>query len=213
MRDAMPCMGSVLRSGAAAITLLLAACANQGTAPASGTSALPSGGPRSGGVAPAAPPGQAAAQTPGSAQGPAPVEPQSIAAEQRWLRALFNGTPVTVEDEWSGALRVEVPLVHSFDDNSAMPKRPLKAVLDKVSQSLLRQLPMQVQVGTPGPAAKERFAALRKHLNANGVAMPRIVAIADEPAGTVLLRIAAPAAEEPRGGGLTPGLVRAKRAP
>jgi hypothetical protein len=122
----------------------------------------------------------------------APTQGESpLAAEQRWLRALFQGTPVMIDNEFDGSLRIEVPLAYSFDPSSPAPKAPLKAVIDRVSQTLLRQSQMQVQVASGGPGARERSAAVRSQLNAKGVALPRIVALTTEPANVVLLRVSA----------------------
>ena len=115
---------------------------------------------------PAAPPASAAAPTP---------KPSPLAAEQRWLEQLFEGTPVRISSEADGqALQVLVPVAFSFDAESTKPKPALQAVLDKVSQSLKRQPNSRLRVSAPGPAA--RALAARQHLLSRGVAAHRVEA-------------------------------------
>lgn len=132
--------------------------------------------------APAAPP-VAAAPAPHvepkpvapAASAPAPKPPSPLAAEQRWLEQLFEGTPVRISSESDGnALQVLVPVAFSFDGESTKPKPALQAVLDKVSQSLKRQPNSRLRVSAPGPAA--RALAARQHLLSRGVAAHRVEA-------------------------------------
>lgn len=148
---------------ATAATLVLAGCA---------------GTPSKGGSRPAT----AAATGPVMPSGP-------LAGEARWLQSLFNGTPVQVVPEPEGALRLEVPMSYAFDGESAVPKPPLKAVLDKVALSLYRQPTARVHLGPPGPAARERLAALRSYLGTKGVTPQRMLAAAPAQADQLLLRL------------------------
>lgn len=103
------------------------------------------------------------------------------------MKQLFEGTPVAIVAEDDGAMRVDVPLTFSFDANSNAPKPPLRAVLDKVAQTLARQPSAKVQVGTPGPAA--RAAAMRSYLAHRGVIGLRVVALNPLPGDAVTLRV------------------------
>lgn len=152
---------------------LLAGCATPSGAPPTGTPAA--------GVPPA---GTAPAPEPLRPGQPAPT---ALAAEVRWMQALFDGTPVQIVAEADGAMRVDVPMVHAFDDKSAAPKPPLRAVMDKVATSMGRQASSKVQIATPGPAA--RSAAMRSYLATRGVIALR-VAVAPQPAAEwVTLRV------------------------
>lgn len=116
---------------------------------------------------------------------PAAPKPSPLAAEQRWLTQLFEGTPVIISGDSDGALRLAVPLEHSFETSSNVPKPALKAVLDKVGQSLKRQPTSRLAIRAPG---RERAQAARAHLLGRGVAKYRVTA---EPAGAegVVLRL------------------------
>jgi len=127
---------------------------------------------------PAAP----AASTPAPAEPPPrPGQPPPgvLAAEVNWMRQLFEGTPVAVVAEDDGAMRVDVPLTYAFDDKSSAPKAPLRAVMDKVAQSMARQASAKVHVATPGPAA--RSAAMRSYLMGRGVVSLRVVVLTPPP--------------------------------
>ena len=45
---------------------------------------------------------------------PAPP-PSPLESEVRWMRQLFDGTPVAIDTERDGAMRVEVPMQYAFD--------------------------------------------------------------------------------------------------
>lgn len=151
-----------------ALLALLAGCATPTVAPPTGTPSVDTT------PAPEPPrPGQPA--------------PTALAAEVRWMQALFHGTPVQIAAEPDGALRVDVPMVHAFDEQSATPKPPLRAVMDKVATTMGRQASSKVHIATPGPAA--RSAAMRDYMATRGVIALR-VAVAAPPAGEwVTLRV------------------------
>ncbi len=110
-----------------------------------------------------------------SAASPSPrpsTPPGPLQAEARWLNELFAGTPVAVTEEGGGSILVVVPMRHAFE--SEQPKRPLLAVLDKLSQSLRRQPAARLQTGAPGPAAPVRLATLRNLLAERGVGSWRV---------------------------------------
>ncbi|HSI60449.1 MAG TPA: hypothetical protein VLA16_23025, partial [Ideonella sp.] len=148
------------------------------------------------GSAPGAPPAQLPPSavskpvTPPAGVPAAPVAPSPLVAESRWLRDLFSGTPVAVGDETDGAVLVTVPMTYSFDaTGAAAPKPPLKAVLDKVSQSLLRQPNARVQLGAPEPGASQRTAAMRAQLLGKGVVTTRTVLVTTDDSNSVVLRL------------------------
>lgn len=165
-----------------------------------GCAALPppaAGGPPAAGAAPP-PAARAAPSSPSSSAAPRVAEPPprptvapELAAEQRWLEALFDGTPVQVA-AWAppppvaavgpkaparppapgtALLRVEVPLRYAFDEGRDEPARPLAAVLDRVAQSLARQPRARAQVAAP---SAQRAAAVQRHLGTKGIAPWRV---------------------------------------
>lgn len=173
------------------LPLILAAIVLAGCATAPGT---PSGG--------AWPP-----VNPGAVDGLVPPDGAAadalLAGEQQWMQQLFNGTPVDVQADTGGAVRVEVPLAYAFDDGQSKPKPPMLAVLDKVTQSMLRQPRTTLQLAPPGPAARERLAALRSYLISKGLAPTRLLPTAPREADKVLLRLLPPAqaaSSEPNSG-------------
>lgn len=154
-----------------ALLALLAGCATPSVAPP--TVAPSAGTPPAGSAPEPLRPGQPA--------------PTVLAAEARWMQALFDGTPVQIATEPDGAMRVDVPMIHAFDDKSATPKPPLRAVMDKVATTMGRQASSKVQIATPGPAA--RSAAMRSYMGTRGVIAVR-VGVAAPPAGEwVTLRV------------------------
>jgi hypothetical protein len=155
------------------LVLLVAGCASRAPVPA----------PRSA----HAPAMQAEARP--EAPPPAPVpKPSPLASEQRWLSQWFEGTPVGIQSEADGSLQVTVPTVHSFDGKSTAPKPALKAVLDKVGQSLKRKPTTRLAIAAPGQAGSARAQAARQHLVARGVPRHRVTA-APTDADKVVLRI------------------------
>jgi outer membrane protein OmpA-like peptidoglycan-associated protein len=158
---------------ATALVLLLAGCASQAPAPAPNRSAQA---------------GSAASRA--EARTPAAPKPSPLAAEQRWLSQLFDGTPVTISSGTDGSVQLMVPIVHSFDGRSATPKPALKAVLDKLGQSLKRQPTSRLQIAAPG---RERAQAARQHLLTRGVATHRVSAAPADASAVVLRLSMAPA--------------------
>lgn len=148
---------------------LLAACGTAPTKPVTGS--MP---------APAAP-----TDLPPPRPGQPP--PNVLAAEVSWMKQLFEGTPVAIATEDDGAMRVDVPLTFSFDDKSTAPKPPLRAVMDKVAQTLARQPSAKVHVGTPGPTG--RTTAMRNYLMGRGVVSLRVVVLNPPPGDGVTLRV------------------------
>lgn len=104
-----------------------------------------------------------------------PPEPM-LAQEARWLRDWFDGTPVQVSTPADGSLQVWVPQPHAFfEPAQADPLKPgLKAVLDRVAQSLQRQPRSRLEVQAATPTV--RAEAVRQHLSARGVSAARVSA-------------------------------------
>jgi hypothetical protein len=134
-------------------------------------------------VVPPSPTPSAPAEAPRPGQAP----PNVLAAEVTWMRQLFDGTPVAIASEPDGSMRVDVPLVFSFDDKSSAPKPPLRAVMDKVAQSMARQASTKLQLATPGPVA--RGAAMRSYLQGRGVIGLRVAVLAPTAGEAVMLRV------------------------
>jgi hypothetical protein len=141
------------------------------------------------GTTPSVPTPAPTASTPPPERPRAPGQPPPtvLAAEVQWMKQLFEGTPVVITAETDGAMRVDVPMPYAFDDKSPAPKPPLKAVMDKLAQSLARQASAKVQVATPGPAT--RSAAMRTYLIGRGVTSLRVVVLASAPSEAVTLRV------------------------
>lgn len=121
-----------------------------------------------------------------------------LAAEARWLGELFDGTPVKVTGERDGSVQLVVPMQYAFDapvaKGTAVPKPPLQAVLDKLSQSLKRQPAAKLQASPPaGGASADRLSAIRNHLAGRGVPAWRVAAAGSAPdAQHLLLRLVPP---------------------
>jgi len=132
----------------------------------------------------------ASPQAPGTASpgvAPAPVPTVSLPAEQRRLADLFRGTPVVIEMQADGSMRVAVPLKFSFDKGRAAVKPPLAKVLDYVVPSLKGQN-MRARVAAPcdtpkGSAtlAQERASSTRDYLVAKGIPMTHFASLAPSP--------------------------------
>ncbi|MFN0183494.1 MAG: hypothetical protein ACKVQR_06705 [Aquabacterium sp.] len=91
-----------------------------------------------------------------------------MAMERQWLARQFADTPVGIGGD-DRLLRVTVPLRHAFDEASTDPRPALRAVLDRLAQSMRRQPGTRLQAAVPGPGAAERLATLRVHLQLQGV--------------------------------------------
>lgn len=114
-----------------------------------------------------------------------------LAAEQRWLGSLFRGTPVRVLSDEGGALRVDVPLAHSFEVGGDQPKPPLQAVMQRLALSMQRQPTTRLAVAAPaGPRAEARQAAMREQLVMMGLPMHRVSAAGVAGDDMVSLRLA-----------------------
>ena len=140
----------------------LAACGTKPTAPSS---------------SPAGPGAPTSPSTPGT---PVPEPPRpTLAAEQKRLAALFEGTPVVFAMQQDGSLRVEVPLRFSFDPGSSTVKPPLAAVLDRIATSQ-RRGSSRVLVVAPGDKrgkgitlGNDRAGSTRDYLVGHGIAATR----------------------------------------
>ena len=140
----------------------LAACGTKPTAPSS---------------SPAGPGAPTSPSTPGT---PVPEPPRpTLAAEQKRLAALFEGTPVVFTMQHDGSLRVEVPLRFSFDPGSSTVKPPLAAVLDRLATSQ-RRGSSRVLVVAPGDKrgkgitlGNDRAGSTRDYLVGHGIAATR----------------------------------------
>ena len=142
------------------LVLLMAGCANR----------APVQAPPRGEQAPTTP-AEGRAEAPATPTAP---KPSPLASEQRWLSQWFEGTPVAIQSDADGAVQLTVPTVHSFDAKSTAPKPALKAVLDKVGQSLKRKPRSRLAIAAPGQAGSARAQAARQHLVARGVPRHRV---------------------------------------
>ena len=194
----------VLSVGATGLTgLVLTGCSSMpesspsSRVPASGAMGRPGSLPPDG-----ASPLPGTAPMPASAVEPTSREQQALSTERQWLQAWFKDTPVRIGEELGG-LVVEVPIEFAFDKGRSEPKPPLLAVLDKVSQSLLRQ--PQARLGlvaapddgnavTTTALATQRAAQVRRYLISRGVVASRLGPPAGTSAAALQLRmeIAAP---------------------
>jgi outer membrane protein OmpA-like peptidoglycan-associated protein len=184
------------RIGLAALALSIAACSTTG--PTSGT---PSG------ATPGAPAGTSPGDAPAGAK-PAPGQPapalSPMQTEQRFLEDWFRNTPVVIATQGPTTLQVDVPLVNSFDAGKADIKPALGAVLERVAESLRRQIGARITLAAPADAAgpptlaQARAQRVRDHLVARRIAAPRITL--GDPArvgGPVQMRLVIPPAAFP----------------
>ncbi|NUZ06549.1 hypothetical protein [Piscinibacter koreensis] len=128
----------------------------------------------------------------------APVE-SALAIEQRRLADLFRGTPVVFQMQPDGALRIDVPLRHSFATGSAVVRPALGAVLDRVAASqrdrastLTVTAPRDEADKTPR-LASSRTVSIRSYLVGRGLTIPRVIAKPDPLVNTVTLVVRDPA--------------------
>lgn len=155
-----------------------------------------------GGVSPTTPVEPPLVTPPGGVPPAAGIQPgqaMPLATEQRWFEEWFRGTPVVIAVQSNSVLQVDVPLANSFDAGKTDIKPALAAVLERVSESLRRQVGARITVSTPGDAggaatlAQARAAKVREHLVARRIAMPRIsIAEGSRTGGPVQLRLAIP---------------------
>lgn len=170
--------------------VLAGACATTGSAPA------PTG------QAPVSP---GSAAPPGEPPRPAPAPLPPLATEQRFLEDWFRGTPVVIATQGTQNLNVEVPLAFSFDTGKADIKPALAAVLERVAESLRRQVGARVTIAAPtdsggaGALAQQRAQRVREHLVTRRIAAPRIALAEGSPrsGGPVQLRLVIPPAAFP----------------
>lgn len=133
---------------------------------------------------------------------PRPGERPSLAAEQRRLSALFDGTPVVFAMQGDGSLRTDVPLRFSFDAGASVVKPPLAKVLDTLAASQ-RQAGSRLLVVAPadkrsGPRlAAERAASARDYLVGRGLAATRFT-VSGAAAEPELVRIVVSDSGSPR---------------
>lgn len=158
----------------------LAGCASKST-PVTGTApASPGPAPKS--AAPGAP------AAPGGASAASPVPPRvALAAEQKRLAELFQGTPVVFSMQADGSLKVDVPLGFCFDRGAFVVKPPLAAVLDRLARSQ-RGDTTKLRVTASGDTAasspnlaRDRAASTRDYMVARGVLAARVVLASGTP--------------------------------
>ena len=137
---------------------------------------------------------------PGGVATPAPAPKQTLASEQRRLAELFRGTPVVVETQREGSLRIQVPLEFAFDKGRAVVKPPLAKVLDLVARSQ-RAEPTRFAVSAPtDPQSKavllatERANSTRDYLVARGLMPTRFTVTALPSGDSVVIVITEPPA-------------------
>ena len=121
------------------------------------------------------------ASAPSTAPEAAPRQP-TLAAAQRRLAALFDGTPVAFTMQPDGSLRATVPRRYAFDAGAIKVKPPLAAVLDRLAKS---QAPTasRLRVRTPpdperrgADLARDRALSVRDYLMGRGIALTRLQA-------------------------------------
>jgi outer membrane protein OmpA-like peptidoglycan-associated protein len=184
------------RIGLATVALLIGACSTTGSAPY--------GGP----IEPPAVPGGPATTPPPAAPGAPPAPAATpLVTEQRYFEEWFRGTPVVIAAQPQGAqptLQLDVPLAHSFEAGKADIKPALAAVLERVAESLRRQVGARISVAAPadpgGQAglAQHRAERVREHLVSRRIAAPRIALGGAGRAGAPLqLRMTIPSAAFP----------------
>lgn len=180
---------------AASLALLIGACSTTPTSP--GVYSGPVEPPAVGG-----PPGSAASPGAAPAAPAAPVTP--LATEQRFFEEWFRGTPVVIAARPDSMLQLDVPLANSFDAGKADIKPALAAVLERVAESMKRQIGARVAVAAPPDAggaaalAQQRAERVREHLVSRRIAAPRIVVAHGARAGAALqLRMTIPPAAFP----------------
>lgn len=164
-------------------------------------------GTRGGTVPGSTTPGASDPWSTGGSQGTVPATPatpgasDALVAERRYLNEWFAGTPVVIEIDRDGALRVEVPLQFAFDARQTKPKPALQKVLDRVGTSLRRVPTARVHLlAPPDPSAPtdgvlvdKRLKAVREEVVSRGVNAIRIGSTSPSSNGNVHIRMVMPA--------------------
>lgn len=177
-----------------ALALAVGGCASQSSSPtrpqAPVTQAGPAATPSAGG-APTSP-------ALGADGKPAPAS-STLAAERKYLQDWFGGTPVTIDLDRDGVLRVEVPLQNAFDAQQHKPKPALAKVLEHVATSLRRVPSARVAVSAPSDPGRadaalveRRQVAVREAIVARGVNAIRVGAVGATAANPLPTATAAP---------------------
>jgi hypothetical protein len=91
---------------------------------------------------------------------------------------------VALDDQ--GQVRLSVPAAYGFNPGASAPKPPLRAVLERVAQSLGRHPNAKVLVEVP-PGVAARDAAVRSHLQTLGMSGWRVSVQAGREASTNLV--------------------------
>lgn len=133
----------------------------------------------------------------------APVPPRaSLAAEQKRLAELFNGTPVVFSMQADGSMKVDVPLSFCFDHGAFVVKPPLAAVLDRLARSQ-RSSTTNLTVSAAGDTAtrrpnlaRDRAASMRDYMVARGVLATRVMLDSGAPDDGVEIVVSEDAAEK-----------------
>lgn len=148
------------RAAALTVALALGACASQPGTPARPPAPVTQAGP-----AATQPSERAPTPTAGADGKPAPVS-NTLAAERRYLQDWFGGTPVTIDLDREGVLRVDVPLQNAFDIGQHRPKPALGKVLEHVATSLRRVPAARVAVTAPDDPGRSNAALVERRLTA-----------------------------------------------
>lgn len=135
--------------------------------------------------------------TPGTSAG-APAPNASLAAEQRRLAGLFQGTPVVFSMQPDSSLRVTVPLHYAFDKGRFAVKPPLGAVLDRIAKSQRTEATRLLVAAPTDPGSKrlllatERAASARDYMVARGIDATRFSISALSSGASVVIVVADP---------------------
>ena len=127
-------------------------------------------------VAPPAPTAPPVAAPPPTTADQRAATPAALVIERKWLQSWFEGTPVVIEQNRDGAVRIEIPREFCFDAGRTTVKPALGVVLDKVAESLHRVSRARLaSIAAPADAtpattlALERGAQVQKYLQSRGV--------------------------------------------
>jgi hypothetical protein len=182
-RTGLRTLGSLCAATALPLWGLGACSSAPNTGPANAP--WPPSPPRSSSTAPL-PPGSPAPEattsvpTDPNAPPAAPTVPP-IASEKRWLDEWFAKTPVVIRQLNESTLQLTVPMANSFDLGQVPPKPALVAVLDRIAESMRRQVNTRLAVlvspdtGAPTSQAVSRAQKLSDHLISRRVQAQRII--------------------------------------